>query len=113
MEGDHFPIVHNCVVMQRNLCVICSSIKPESLPYDVASLRVSRSNAQTESEESRIPSPFLGMAGLGMDVAEMPSRGLCILPSNGRYPKIHTVENIRLAASIRSSILDLLSAYVM
>lgn len=87
MEGKYIPIVHSCVVMQRNLFVTCSSIKPESLPYEVTSLRVSRSNAQTESEESRIPSPFLGMAGLGMGMAEMPSRGLCILPSNGEVPE--------------------------
>lgn len=113
MEGENIPIAHSCVVMQRNLCVTCSSTKPESLPYDGTSLRVSRSNAQTESEESPIPSLLLGMAGLGMDMAEMPSQGLCILPSNGRYPKIHTVENIRLAALIRSSILGLFSSYVM
>lgn len=113
MEEEYVPMVHCCVVLQRNLCVTCSSIKPESLPYDVTSPRVSRSNTQTEGEESRIPSLLLGMAGLGMIMVEMPSRGLCILPSNGRYPNIHTVENIHLAALIGSSILGLLSSYVM
>lgn len=113
MEGEYIPKVHCCVVLQRNLCVTCSSIKPESLPYDVTSPRVSRSNTQTEGEESRIPSLLLGMAELGMIMVEMPSRGLCILPSNGRYLKIHTVENIRLVALIGSSILGLLSSYVM
>lgn len=113
MEGEYILIVHCCVVLQTNLCVTCSSIKPESLPYDVTSPRVSRSNTQTEGEESRIPSLLLGMAGLGMIMVEMPSRGLCILPSNGRYLKIHTVENIRLVALIGSSILGLLSSYVM
>lgn len=113
MEGEYIPKVHCCVVLQRNLCVTCSSIKPESLPYDVTSPRVSRSNTQTEGEESRIPSLLLGMAELGMIMVEMPSRGLCILPFNGRYLKIHTVENIRLVALIGSSILGLLSSYVM